>query len=135
MKPRSGGRALWGWTDPTGCALAAGTVMAAGALALLAPGGRPNAGPPPALRIDPNTTPAMVLPALPHLGPSRAAAIVAARRRTTLRSPDDLDREVRGLGPATLRALRPYLSFRPEPAAGSAELPDLARRPRARGPR
>jgi hypothetical protein len=43
--------------------------------------------------------------------------IVAAREMTPFRSLDDLDTRVRGIGPATIAALSPFLQFdRPETA-------------------
>ncbi|GAB4216324.1 MAG: hypothetical protein OHK0013_42710 [Sandaracinaceae bacterium] len=46
---------------------------------------------------------------LPGIGPSKAAAIVAFRERTAFRRVEDILR-VRGIGRATFRRLRPYLS-------------------------
>jgi competence ComEA-like helix-hairpin-helix protein len=48
---------------------------------------------------------------LPLVGPARAAAIVALRTRVQrFRSADDLQR-VRGIGRASMRRLRPYLTL------------------------
>ncbi len=60
------------------------------------------------LRIDPNTAPLAVLETLPRIGPAMAGRIVEARPFADL---DDLDRRVRGIGPATREAIRPYLHF------------------------
>ncbi len=46
---------------------------------------------------------------LPGIGPSKASAIVAFRERTAFRRVEDILR-VRGIGRATFRRLRPYLS-------------------------
>lgn len=48
---------------------------------------------------------------LPGVGPARAAAIVALRQRVQrFRSPDDLLR-VRGIGRASMRRMRPYITL------------------------
>lgn len=70
-------------------------------------GGRP-APVPATLQVDPNTAPAAVLEALPRIGPVIAARIIEARPFADL---DDLDRRVRGIGPATREGLRPHLRF------------------------
>ena len=60
-----------------------------------------------------NTTSATELEALPGVGPSLAAAIVSDREaRGPFSTLDELDR-VRGVGPAKLAALRPYLAIGP----------------------
>jgi comEA protein len=59
----------------------------------------------PAGRIDLNTATADELTTLPGIGPSKAAAIVAYREQHRFERVDDLVR-VRGIGRATLRALR-----------------------------
>ena len=93
------------------------------ALALVAtvaafPTGRPHAASPRLdLRVDPNTAPAAVLEALPRVGPVMAATIIEARERRPFTDLDDFDRRVRGIGPVTREALRPYLRF--EVAASS----------------
>ena len=74
-------------------------------------------GPPPVLKIDPNTAPVTLLTILPALGPARAAAIVEERAARPFESPEDLERRVKGIGPATLERIRPYLRF--EPPRGS----------------
>ena len=60
------------------------------------------------LKLDPNTATAEALTALPHLGPTLARRIVEARADGPFRSPDDI-RRVRGIGPATLARIEPYL--------------------------
>ena len=65
----------------------------------------------PALTVDANAAPVAVLEALPGLGPALAGRIVAAR---PFRSLDDLDRRVKGIGPARVAGLRPFLQF-PDP--------------------
>ena len=64
------------------------------------------------LRVDPNLGPRAVLLALPGLGPARVAAIEAARSSSPFRSLGDLDRRVKGIGPATAASLEPHLRFR-----------------------
>jgi len=69
-------------------------------------------------RIDPNTADWQALAAIPSLGEKRAREIVAYRDHvhatdpTTIafRLPADL-RHVRGIGPATVENLQPYLVF------------------------
>jgi len=65
-------------------------------------------------RIDPNTAPIASLVRLPGIGPSRAQAILDYRRTRTRRfaCPADLTR-VRGIGPATVATMTPYLAFAP----------------------
>ena len=75
--------------------------------------------------VDPNTAPSAVLLALPRLGPALVGRIVAQRETEPFRSLDDLDRRVKGIGPATIKSLRPYLNI---------ERPDSANA-RAAGPR
>ncbi len=67
----------------------------------------------PPLIVDPNTAPPAVLNALPKLGPAMIRRIVAAREEAPFRSLDDLDARVRGIGPATIVALRPHLRIEP----------------------
>lgn len=58
-----------------------------------------------------NTATEDELQRLPRVGPSRAAAIVALRSRVQrFRSADDLLR-VRGIGRASMRRLRPYVTL------------------------
>jgi competence protein ComEA len=77
----------------------------------------------PDLVIDPNTAPAGVLEALPHLGPGLVARLIAEREVRPFRSAADLRRRVRGLGPATLAGLAPHLRFETtaETSAGPVE--------------
>lgn len=63
----------------------------------------------PDLVVDPNTAPASVLEALPHLGPRLVQRLIAEREVRPFESTQDLRRRVRGLGPATLARLEPYL--------------------------
>jgi competence protein ComEA len=109
---------LWGWTGPARGLLI--IVAALGACALLRASwsSRGASSPLPRLVVDPNTARPEVLCALPRLGPVLAGRIVAARAEAPFRSLDELDTRVRGIGPATLRALRPALHIgRDEPAA------------------
>ena len=65
----------------------------------------------PDLAVDANTAPVAVLEALPGLGPALVGRIDSARRAEPFRSLDDLDRRVKGIGPAKASALRPFLRF------------------------
>ena len=71
--------------------------------------------PPPDLQlvINPNSAPAGVLTALPRLGPALVSRIVGERELEPFRSLDDLDRRVRGIGPAATASLRPVFRFEP----------------------
>jgi competence protein ComEA len=119
----------WGWTPEARVLL----TVVAGVLSIgLFAVSQPDVGPPepaPELVVDPNTAPPEVLMALPRLGPVLAGRIVAARREAPFSSLDDLDARVRGIGPATLAALKPYLRIEPVPGA-SEERPGHAADPR-----
>lgn len=114
-------RSLWGWSVPVRRLLAVLVTVPAAALFL---GARGELPPPPdaTLVVDPSTAPAEVLMALPRIGPVLAGRIVAARRERPFASLDDLDARVRGVGPATVEAIRPYLRF-PGPAAAARLTP------------
>jgi hypothetical protein len=60
------------------------------------------------LPIDPNRADPTTLETLPGIGPARARAIVAEREKRPFTDVRDLSR-VRGLGPARLAALAPFL--------------------------
>jgi competence protein ComEA len=99
----------WGWIRPTRALLAILALAGALGLAVSDPKGRESATAAPELVVDLNTAPAEVLASLPGLGPTLVARIIAARRQAPFRSLEDLDRRVRGIGPATTAALRPHL--------------------------
>lgn len=103
----------WRWTRPARLILCTIIVPVAGWLAVKTWRVEPLRRPTPHLAVDPNTAPPQVLLALPRLGPARVAAIVEARKHGPLRSLDDLDRNVRGIGPITARGIAPYLRFPP----------------------
>lgn len=85
----------------------------AGAPAPTRPRGAPRPTSPP--RLDPNRATAEELVTLPGVGPVLAARIVAARERAgPFTSVEDL-RRVRGVGPATLARLRPFLEVPESP--------------------
>lgn len=71
------------------------------------------AAPAPPTLVDLNTATLAELEALPRVGPAMAARIVAKR---PFRRPDDL-RRVSGIGPSTLRALKPLVTVSAAPAA------------------
>ena len=91
----------------------------------------------PVLVIDPNTAPASVLEALPHVGPSLVQRLIEQREIRPFGSTDDL-RRVRGIGPVTLARLAPHLRIKPDrqrSAAGTAMISSAPVLPRlARGP-
>jgi len=74
-------------------------------------GSRTASLPPPRLILDPNTAPPEILTALPGLGPGLVRNWIAAREEHPFRSLDDLERRVRGIGPATLARIAPYLEI------------------------
>lgn len=84
--------------------------------------GRPESAPAapwPDLVVDANAAPVPVLEALPGLGPALAGRIAAARDVAPLRDLADLDRRVKGIGPAKAAGLRPFLRFDPPADAGT----------------
>ncbi len=74
--------------------------------------------------LDPNTAPPEALLALPKLGPAMVARIVEAREVRPFRSLEDLDQRVRGIGPATIASLRPYLKITNQPINDRRAGPD-----------
>jgi competence protein ComEA len=114
---------LWGWSDPGRRLLAALALALALAVGLSTLGERPSPRPGahPTLVVDPNTAPPDVLAALPRLGPVLVARIVAQRDRRPFASIDDLDARVKGIGPATVAAIRPYLRINPGRAGGHTD--------------
>ena len=80
-------------------------------------------------RINPNEAPVASLMRLPQIGAARARAIVAHRDRAgseegrvpIFKKADDL-RRIKGIGPAIVEGLRPWLRFDDLPQNGS-ELP------------
>lgn len=63
-------------------------------------------------RLDLNRASARALEALPSIGPNRARAIVAARRRDRFEGVSDLAR-IRGIGPRTVEAVEPWVEVKP----------------------
>ena len=66
-------------------------------------------------RINPNYAPSASLMRLPGIGPARAQAIIDFRNArmtpgAAFAKPSDLE-EIRGIGPATVAAIEPWLSF------------------------
>jgi len=82
----------------------------------------------PKLVLDPNSAPPQVLEALPTLGPTLVRRWVAARAERPISSLADARRRVRGLGPASLAQIAPYLRFEPrsEPQSDEVESPVAA---------
>jgi len=62
-------------------------------------------------RIDPNTATVASLRRLPGIGPTKAQAIVAERRKRRFCRTDDLTR-VHGIGPKTLRNITPLMEIK-----------------------
>lgn len=109
----SGSQAIWGWTAPVRGLLIGATLLGAGALLASSPSGDETPVPAPRLVIDPNTAPPRLLKALPRLGPALVGRIVKARQDAPFHSMEDLEARVPGVGPATVKALRPHLRFEP----------------------
>jgi DNA uptake protein ComE-like DNA-binding protein len=73
-------------------------------------------------RINPNEAPVASLMRLPQIGAARARAIVICRqsvrgpagRQPAFRTADDLQ-QIRGIGPAIVEDVRPWLRFEDEP--------------------
>jgi competence protein ComEA len=107
----------WPWTADVRRLLALATLPAGLALGIVGRGAGPEASPvaAPELVVDLNTAPAEIFSALPGIGPKLAARIVEARREAPFASLDDLDRRVRGIGPAVLARLAPHLRVEPTP--------------------
>jgi competence protein ComEA len=114
MNPAPAGRPR-GWNASERALLAAIAAALAIALGWSAWGTTEAEGllPAPELVVDPNTAPPEVLLALPRVGPTLVKAIVAARREAPFESLADFDARVRGVGPATLAALKPHLRIEP----------------------
>lgn len=70
------------------------------------------------LKLDPNTATAEALTALPSIGPTLARRIVDAQADGPFRSPEDIRARVRGIGPAILAQIEPYLRFEALPQVG-----------------
>jgi competence protein ComEA len=104
---------IWGWTAGCRRLLAALATLLALTLGLTIPPDPPAGSRPtePDLRMDPNSAPPGALAALPRLGPVLVGRIVAESARRPFASLDDLDARVRGIGPSTVAALRPFLRF------------------------
>jgi competence protein ComEA len=115
---------LWGWTPATRLWLSIVGTLSALALVALGVGDASHrpAAPTPRLVVDPNTAPPAVLAALPHLGPAMVKRIITARELSPFQSLDDLDTRVRGIGPATVASLSPFLQFERPDTTASADL-------------
>jgi len=80
-------------------------------------------------RINPNEAPAASLMRLPQIGAARARAIVAHRdhagtrkgRAPVFKKADDL-RQIKGIGPAIVEDVRPWLQFDDLPQDGNESL-------------
>jgi len=104
-------------------------IVVAMAIGLLSMCRRPESSSPkafavaPKLVLDANSAPPQVLEALPTLGPTLVRRWVAARAQRPILSLADARKRVRGLGPASLAQIAPYLKFESQavpPADGVA---------------
>jgi competence protein ComEA len=90
-------------------ALALGAVLAGAVVAPAAHAAANDGRPSAASSVNVNTATVEELTALPGIGEKRAQAIVEARKQKGgFKSVDELE-EVKGIGPANLEKLRPYL--------------------------
>jgi hypothetical protein len=115
LRPVQRGSVLpWSWPEGARVLLAVLAISAAAGLALgrrgLTRGAEPGVVAS-ELRLDPNTATPEALAALPHIGPTLARRIAEAQADGPFRSPADLRARVRGIGPATLAQIEPYLRF------------------------
>ncbi|MEW4566571.1 helix-hairpin-helix domain-containing protein [Tautonia sp. JC769] len=92
---------------------------------LVAPRGAPSpdAAPPPFMVVEINSAPPLALLALPGLGPTRVHRIQTARDERPIASLDDLARRVKGIGPATIEGIRPYVRVDAPPDDGPPARP------------
>ncbi len=116
------GLSLRCWSGPARSLLIVAAVPLALRFVWAVPVDSPPPEPWPALAVDANTAPVPVLEALPGLGPALSGRIDQARTARPFRSLDDLDRRVKGIGPAKASGLRPFLRF-PNPAERSPNRP------------
>ena len=68
-------------------------------------------GPDATVYVDPNSAPLHVLEALPGIGPVLGRRIIDARGDGRFEAPEDLDVRIKGIGPAKVRTIRPFLRF------------------------
>ena len=108
MPNPAAGTLLRCWSGPARGLLIVAAVPLALRFAWADPGDSPQPEGWPPLVVDANTAPVPVLEALPGIGPALAGRIDQAR---PFRSLDDLDRRVKGIGPAKASGLRPFLRF------------------------
>ncbi len=113
VRPSRPDRVLpWSWPEAARVLLALLAISAAIGLALGRRGRAREAEAvvaTPEFRLDPSNATAEALAALPHIGPTLARRIVEAQADGPFRSPEDLRARVRGIGPATLAQVTPYL--------------------------
>ena len=102
------GAGIMGWDAPVRSFLIAIGLVGGSALVWASTGPPVPLMAPVALSVDANSAPVPVLLALPGLGPVLAGRIAEGR---PYRSLADLDRRVKGIGPAKSGALRPFLRF------------------------
>jgi len=116
----------WIWPVAARALLAASAIAAALALAVASQSVPRSAGEgivvAPDLLLDLNTAPPGVLETLPHVGRTLVRQLVAARDVRPLASLEDAGSRVRGLGPATLAQIAPYLRFEPSAQLGLEDL-------------
>jgi DNA uptake protein ComE-like DNA-binding protein len=115
-------RRLWDWDVPERRLLAVLALILALGLARVSIRGETAPAIDPVLVVDANTAPPEVLLALPRLGPVLVGRIVAERDLRPFDSLSDLDARVRGVGPATVAAIGPFLRFEPESLAAAGAL-------------
>jgi hypothetical protein len=112
-------RSPWGWTGPARGLLILIATVSGVSMTWISRGATPGPLPLPTLEVDANSAPPAVLGALPGIGPVLAGRIVKAREARPFRALGDLDRRVKGIGPAKVAALKPFLRFGPAGASDS----------------
>lgn len=82
------------------------------------------------VRLNPNTDGQWDLAALPTIGPARAKAIVEYRDKWKSEHPGEMPfaqaedlQQIKGIGPATVELIRPYLRFDDAPTTSLATPP------------
>ena len=125
VEPTASGVPMLPWSWPEGARVLLAVLAISAAIGLMLRGGHRPAEAAKSevvaqseLKLDPNKATAEALAALPHIGPTLARRIVDAQADGPFRSPEDIRARVRGIGPATLAQIKPYLRFESVPQVG-----------------
>jgi Helix-hairpin-helix motif len=123
VRPSHRGSMLpWSWPEGARVLLAVLAISAAIGLMMVGRRDRPRGAKSELaaseLKLDPNTATPEALATLPQIGPTLARRIFEARADGPFRSPEDIRARVRGIGPATLARIQPYLRIEVVPQDG-----------------